>query len=169
MTGRLFAAPGQNNRDDAMTTDEIPALIESDLANTQALCQLLQEERQQLEARNLEALQHLLLQKTRLLAAIESNGNSCKSLLQQAGFPGTRQGMSEYCRQLDLTVPFTALQDSLRKCKELTLINGAIVHRSKINTMKIIDILRGIPTGSGLYTHAGESAHATEFRSLGNA
>ncbi|MDT8428274.1 MAG: flagellar protein FlgN [Pseudomonadales bacterium] len=152
-----------------MTADTISTLIENDLANTEQLSQLLKNERLQLETRNLEALQSLLQQKTELLASIERNGKACKNLLQQAGFPGTRQGMKEYCQQLGLEDSFTALQDNLRKCKELTLINGAIVHRSRINTLKIIDILRGIPTGAGLYTHAGESAHATEFRSLGNA
>ena len=149
----------------------IEELLKKDLQNTSLLAKLLTEEKGLLEKRNVELLSHTLRKKAELLAAIEKNDALCQKLLGNMGFSADRQGLLAWCKTQDPKIEalFLELQQNLHSCREMNLVNAAIVHRSKLNTGKLLDILKGKTTGSGLYNPIGSTRMSSESRTLGNA
>lgn len=145
-------------------------LLEDDLQTTGILETLLRSERTLLETRDITALNALLLEKAQLLASIENNDEARKALLLEAGYDASPQGMLQYCNQSEQDAALYAeLRAQLQRCAELTDLNGAIVHRSRMNTRQALDILRGKTITEDLYTNQGDARRTTESRALGKA
>ncbi len=145
-------------------------LLEKDLQNTVDLENLLRAERAQLESRDIGALSRILIEKAEVLAAIEQNDEARRKLLVQQGYPADNQGMRRFCSESPRGVSlYDQLREQIAQCAALTNINGAIVHRSRLNTRHVLDILRGKGTQSSLYTSAGGTNKTSETRALAKA
>mgnify|MGYP001581475856 CR=1 FL=1 len=145
-------------------------LLEKDLQNTVDLENLLRAERAQLESRDIGALSRILIEKAEVLAAIEQNDEARRKLLVQQGYPADNQGMRRFCSESPRGVSlYDQLREQIAQCAALTNINGAIVHRSRLNTRHVLDILRGKGTQSSLYTSAGGTNKTSETRALARA
>lgn len=145
-------------------------LLEKDLQNTMNLENLLRAEREQLECRDIGALSKTLIVKAEILAAIEHNDEARRKILASSGYPADNQGLKQYCTDSEQGVDaLEALHLQLRKCAELTDLNGAIVHRSRINTRQVLDIMQGKTKQSGLYTSQGGTKKTTESRAIAKA
>ncbi len=168
-----------------MSIATIRTLLAEDLQKTALLVELLGEEKQQLEQRELEALSSILHRKAQLLATIEASSTACQQFLAEAGFAGDRQGLLDCCQEVDrieaqgsdasaqsrasAVALFEQLQQNLQHCRDLNLVNAAIVHRSKLNTGKLLDILRGKTDSNTLYNPVGDTSNHGESRPLGSA
>ena len=145
-------------------------LLEKDLQNTVDLGSLLRAERTQLEARDIGALSRTLIEKAELLAAIEQNDEARRKLLVLHGYPLDNKGMRRFCAESTRGVTlYDQLREQIAQCAALTNINGAIVHRSRLNTRHVLDILRGKGTQSSLYTSVGGTHKTSETRALAKA
>lgn len=145
-------------------------LLEKDLQNTVDLENLLRAERGHLESRDIGALSRTLIEKAEVLAAIEQNDEARRKLLVQQGYPADNQGMRRFCSESPRGVSlYDQLREQIAQCAALTNINGAIVHRSRLNTRHVLDILRGKGTQSSLYTSAGGTNKTSETRALARA
>lgn len=145
-------------------------LLEKDLQNTVDLENLLRAERAQLEARDIGALSRTLIEKAEVLAAIEQNDEARRKLLVQQGYPADNKGMRRFCFESEHGVAlYDQLREQIAQCAALTNINGAIVHRSRLNTRHVLDILRGKGTQSSLYTSVGGTNNTSGTRALAKA
>jgi flagellar biosynthesis/type III secretory pathway chaperone len=153
-----------------MSANTLHRLLQDDLQNTLELEALLREERQQLAQRDINNLNKTLMLKAELLAKIENNDSARKKILDAEGYPVNNAGMKQFCldHAADASV-FDDLQTKLRQCAELTDINGAIVHRSKMNTRQVLDILQGKVARSSIYTNQGGTKEASESTAIGKA
>jgi flagellar biosynthesis/type III secretory pathway chaperone len=153
----------------AMSTKTLAQMLQKDLINATNLENLLRLEREQLEQRNIAALSALLLQKAEILADIELNDDHRRKLLASAGLPADNRHLHDYCKDIGLDALYEQLQQQFRKCAELTDINGAIVHRSRLNNRQILDILQGKNAQSSVYTSHGDTNKTSESRALAKA
>ena len=153
-----------------MSANTLHTLLQDDLQNATELEAILREERSQLASRDIEALNKTLMQKAELLAKIENNDSARKNILNAANYPANNEGMKKYCQDngADESI-FDQLQSKLRQCSELTDINGAIVHRSRMNTRQVLAILQGKVARSSLYTIQGGTNESTESTAIAKA
>ncbi|MDX1489648.1 MAG: flagellar protein FlgN [Pseudohongiellaceae bacterium] len=153
-----------------MSATALHHLLQQDLDNTTDLIALLREERSLLAKRDIENLNGTLMRKAELLAKIESNDAQRKNILATEGYAVSNEGMKQFCidNAADETI-FDKLQANIRQCSELTDINGAIVHRSRMNTRQVLDILQGKVAGSSTYTSQGGTNKASESTAIAKA
>jgi flagellar biosynthesis/type III secretory pathway chaperone len=152
-----------------MSTKTLAQMLQKDLINATNLENLLRLEREHLEKRDIASLSTLLLQKAEILADIELNDDNRRKLLASSGLPTDNRQLRDYCIDTGLDVLYEQLQQQLRKCAELTGINGAIVHRSRLNNRQILDILQGKNAQSSVYTSHGDTHKTSESKALAKA
>lgn len=159
-----------------MISTELQKLLEKDRTQLDALAQLLQEEKRCLEQRDLDKLTTLLQNKQTLLAAIEQDDHARRQLLGKAGLKAEQLNLPNLRLILSKSPDYQALaelvesvENRLKHCRELTEINSAIVHRSRINTQRTLGILRGSESLTALYTSHGATQGNNEKRDLGSA
>lgn len=158
-----------------MNNNDLQQLLEDDRKQLDALSEVLQAERSSLEQRDLEKLTGLLQQKQLLLGNIEGNDYKRRQLLQKAGVPAAQTSLAQLKKLLgqgdDQTMVslLESIEQRLSQCRELSETNSVIVHRSRLNTQRALDILRGPESLSDLYTSHGSTRSGVTKRDLGNA
>lgn len=152
-----------------MSEKAFQSLLEKDLHNAESLVTLLQSERAQLASRDIDALNRILMEKAQLLADIERNDDSRRKMLASFGHSAENQALSDYCNNVGFGAMYQALQRSLKTCAELTDINGAIVHRSRLSNRHVLDIMQGKSTHASVYTSQGGTNKQTETRAIAKA
>jgi flagellar biosynthesis protein FlgN len=157
-----------------MNNSDLHNMLGEDQLRLDELSEVLQAERVCLERRDLQNLTQLLQKKQQLLAEIESNDFNRRKLLQQAGAPVDRTSLSQLrillkdSTDTTLTTLLETIENKVRHCREMSETNSIIVHRSRLNTQKALDIMRGVDAVSGLYTSHGSTQAGTVKRDLGN-
>lgn len=152
-----------------MSEISIQSLLEKDLHNADALAVLLQGEREQLAIRDIDALNKILMEKAQLLADIERNDDSRRKMLASFGHSADNQALREYCSKAGFGPLHEELQRKLKTCAELTDINGAIVHRSRLSNRHVLDIMQGKSAHASVYTSQGGTNKQTESRAIAKA
>ena len=158
-----------------MSQPTLHHLLDDDRRQLDALYTVLQAERASLEKRDLDELNTLLQKKQALLGKIESNDQTRRQLLTKAGLPADQTSLTRLKELLmqnqDMVLVdlVTAIEHSLVQCRELSETNKIIVHRSKLNTRKALEILRGDNALTDLYNSHGDTKTGTVQRDLGNA
>lgn len=162
-----------------MSGTDLTALLESDHERLQTLIELLQAEKSCLEGRDLEQLAGLLEAKQQLMSAIEQSDHQRRQLLQKAGLAPDQTGFAalrtilantEDQQSVDL---LTSIENRLQQCRQLNEVNRVIVHRSRLNTQRVLGMLRGNEPQPGLYDSHGGTQGGTQGgkagRELGSA
>ncbi len=152
-----------------MSDSVMQGLLEKDLSNASRLENLLETERRLLEKRDIGALNQLLMEKAQLLADIESNDDARRKLLASFGKSDNNTGLRDYCTQVGIGDLYKDLLRALQHCAELTNINGAIVHRSKLNNRHMLDIMQGKSADTSLYTQRGDASTSSDTRAIARA
>lgn len=152
-----------------MSNASMQALLEQDLYNASQLEDLLRCERSQLETRDIGALSQTLIDKAQLLAQIEANDDARRKLLASLRKSTDNSGLRDYCQQEGLSDLYRNLLKSLQHCTDLTNINGAIVHRSKLNNRHLLDILQGKTSQPGVYDQRGDASTTSDTRAIAKA
>ncbi len=152
-----------------MSDTSFHSLLQKDLQNADQLAALLKQEREQLVARNIDELNRILMEKAQLLAEIERNDDTRRKMLASFGHSVDNQALRDYCQKAGFGALHEQLQLKLKACAELTDINGAIVHRSRLSNRHVLDILQGKTGQTSVYTSHGGTHKQSESRALAKA
>ncbi|MCP8464831.1 flagellar export chaperone FlgN [Pseudomonas sp. ZM23] len=151
--------------------DALLSLINGDIDAAHQLLQLIDDEYQALQARDLAQLQRLLERKVPLLQQLERNGRERTALLQQAGVSVDRQGLAQLAERngdADVLARGDELSALLDQCQEANQRNGRIIRAGQASTGRLLDILRGQDTPN-LYDRRGGSTQSSRQRPLSQA
>lgn len=162
-----------------MTTGALQQLLEQDLDGARQLHAVLLDERHLLERRDVKALDELLGRKADLLARMEKNDQARRRYLQESGFEPDRSGLQACCEALDTTAgkssapSLRSLSDdlftALTQCRDATAVNANIVHRSRSNNTRLLNLMRGGDSRPDTYDPRGTAGAKPENRTLGSA
>jgi len=152
-----------------MSASSMRQLLEKDLINASNLENLLRKEREHLQRRDIGALSNTLIEKAQLLADIESNDDARRKILASFDKSIDNSGLREYCTQEGMEALYKDLLRGLQQCSDLTNINGAIVHRSKLSNRHMLDIMQGKSSQPGVYTNHGDASTSSDSRAIAKA
>lgn len=139
------------------------------------LALVLTDERLALEQQDTEQTHALLQQKTELLTRLDNNAQERCQFLVSQGFEANEAGTQAYFESLPAATRgqykphWLALQNKLSDCKSANTVNGKIIHRSRQQIDRLLDVLRGGPDNSKIYTHAGSATSVSSQRPLAKA
>ena len=106
-------------------------LFAEDIGHASQLLQLVDEEFQALERRELPVLQQLLGAKQPLMQQLERNGRARAEILREAGVSLDREGLARYAREradgAELLARGDELGELLERCQQANLRNGRIL------------------------------------------
>lgn len=152
-------------------SDALLSLITGDIDAARQLLQLIDDEFQALQARDIAQLQQLLERKVPLLQQLERNGRERSVMLQQAGVSVDREGLSQLAERngnAELLAHGDELATLLDQCQEANQRNGRIIRAGQASTGRLLDILRGQDTPN-LYDRRGGSTQSSRQRPLSQA
>ena len=152
-------------------SDALLSLINGDIEAASNLLQLIDDEYQALQARDLDQLQKLLDSKLPLLHQLEQNGRIRTQALQQAGVSADSKGLAQIAQATGntaLTARAEELAALLERCQEANQRNGRIIRSGQASTERTLDILRGQDTPR-LYDRYGGSTQSNRQRPLSQA
>ncbi|NMZ61166.1 flagella synthesis protein FlgN [Pseudomonas nitroreducens] len=152
-------------------SDALLSLINGDIEAASTLLQLIDDEYQALQARDLDQLQKLLDGKLPLLQQLEQNGRIRAQALLQAGVSVDREGLAQIAQATgNSLLPARAeeLGALLERCQEANQRNGRIIRSGQASTERTLDILRGQDTPR-LYDRYGGSTQGNRQRPLSQA
>ncbi|MFV3305819.1 flagella synthesis protein FlgN [Pseudomonas sp. NY15181] len=152
-------------------SDALLSLINGDIDAARQLLQLIDDEYQALQARDLAQLQQLLEHKVPLMQQLERNGRERAAALQQAGVSVDRQGLEQFAQRSgngELLVRGDELGALLDQCQDANQRNGRIIRAGQASTGRLLDILRGQDTPN-LYDRRGSSTQSSRQRPLSQA
>ncbi len=147
-------------------------LIEDDIAPTQQLLELLQNEAVALHGRDMPLLETLLARKQSLIILLEQQGRRRSNLLTSLGLSADRAGVQALAaqsphgdvmlQQLDV---LTQLMDA---CQKVNATNGRIIQMQQHATATQIRILMGGDAPS-LYDSRGSTSPLAKPRAISQA
>ncbi|MCO3593925.1 flagellar protein FlgN [Pseudomonas aeruginosa] len=147
-------------------------LFAEDIGHASQLLQLVDEEFQALERRELPVLQQLLGAKQPLMQQLERNGRARAEILREAGVSLDREGLARYAREradgAELLARGDELGELLERCQQANLRNGRIIRANPASTGSLLNILRGQDAPS-LYDSRGGTASSSRQRPLSQA
>ncbi|MCJ1888210.1 flagellar export chaperone FlgN [Pseudomonas sp. LA21] len=152
-------------------SDALLSLITGDIDAARQLLQLIDDEYQALQARDLAQLQQLLERKVPLMQQLERNGRERATALQQAGVSVDRQGLEQFAQRSgnsELLARGDELGALLDQCQDANQRNGRIIRAGQASTGRLLDILRGQDTPN-LYDRRGSSTQSSRQRPLSQA
>lgn len=158
-----------------MSTTDLTSLLESDHQRLETLVELLHAEKVCLENRDLEQLARLLESKQQLMSAIEQSDQQRRQLLEKAGLASGQTGFAALGKILattddhQTTELLASIENRLQQCRDLNEINRVIVHRSRLNTQRVLSMLRGTDSQQALYDSHGSTPAQPPGRELGSA
>lgn len=131
------------------------------------------QERENLVARNLDAVQETTQTKLQLFEQLETLENHRQHLLEASGLSPDTDGMARLCRRLPAGEQLEDLWqqnlEQLKLCRETNLINGGILELGRIQAEQALAILRGQVGETRLYSAAGDTTRTLGHRELGKA
>ena len=152
-------------------SDALLSLINGDIEAATALLQLIDDEYQALQARDLDALQTLLDHKLPLLQRLDHSGRERALVLQQTGNSADRQGLAQLAQSTgneQLLARGDELAALLDQCQDANQRNGRIIRAGQASTGRLLDILRGQDMPN-LYDRRGGATQGNRQRPLSQA
>lgn len=142
--------------------DNLRRMLEQDRDSIEQLHQLLETEREHLEARRHTELTAILEAKEPLLAQLGDHSRQRQQWLEQAGLSRDHSGWEQLLKAStdtsDMLDPWRELTARFEQCQELNDINGKIIGRSRQTLGQLLNILRGQVGGPQLYNAQGATA-----------
>ncbi|WP_290705591.1 flagella synthesis protein FlgN [Amphritea sp.] len=155
--------------------EHINALTSQGVVFLGTLKNLLDQEYQALQQRNLEQLQALVEQKTEALQQLEENNQTRNQLFISAGITPDKAGLQAFKAELNETdaIAFSTLWNELEKVllqvNDKNKRNELIITRNSRNLEQLLSILRGQNQKNTLYDQSGEKGNYSAQNSLGKA
>ncbi|WP_369987469.1 flagella synthesis protein FlgN [Pseudomonas xanthosomatis] len=144
-------------------------LIEDDIAPTQELLELLEQEALALHGRDMPMLEHILARKQSLIVLLEQQGQRRRLLLTGQGLSPDRAGVQVMAAQSPngelLLQQLDVLSQLLDTCQKVNETNGRIIQLQQHTTANQIRILHGGDSPS-LYDSRGTTSPMAKPRAL---
>ncbi|KXG82492.1 flagellar protein FlgN [Pseudomonas mosselii] len=144
-------------------------LIENDIAPTQELLELLQNEAIALHGRDMLALEQILARKQSLIILLEQQGKRRSQLLLELGLSADREGAQALAAQSSngeaIMSRLDALGELMDACRQVNETNGRIIQVQQQTTANQIRILQGGDSPS-LYDSRGGTSPMAKPRAL---
>lgn len=144
-------------------------LIEDDLAPTQELLELLENETLALHGRDMQLLENILARKQSLIVLLEQQGTRRNHLLTNLGLTPDRAGVQALAAQSSagevILQQLDALTQLMDACQRVNETNGRIIHVQQHATSNQIRILMGGDSPS-LYNSRGATSPLTKPKTL---
>ncbi len=122
-------------------------LIIDDLAPTQQLLALLQEESLALYGRDMPLLEEILARKQSLIVLLEQHGKKRSEILISLGLPADHDGLAQLASHSSVGDQLLAqskeLNHLLAQCQEANLLNGQSIQLQQATTANQLRILHG--------------------------
>ncbi|MDY4299892.1 flagellar protein FlgN [Pseudomonas salmasensis] len=122
-------------------------LIIDDLAPTQQLLALLQEESLALYGRDMRLLEEILARKQSLIVLLEQHGKKRSEILISLGLPADHDGLAQLASHSSVGDQLLAqskeLNHLLAQCQEANLLNGQSIQLQQATTANQLRILHG--------------------------
>ena len=144
-------------------------LIENDIAPTQELLELLQNEAIALHGRDMGVLEQILARKQSLIILLEQQGRRRSQLLASLGLSADRAGAETLAAQSSNGPAILARLDELSKlmdaCQQVNATNGQIIQVQQHVTANQVRILQGGDSPS-LYDSRGGTSPMAKPRAI---
>ena len=145
---------------------ELEAIISSETALGEQLIELVAQERQLLETRQLDEIPSLLETKASLLEQLEQAYRRRQSWLELNGLSATETDSSlpEHTRQL-----LSSCKSLYKKINYFNSLNGILIANSRKRARLQMEIMRGLPAQDRMYDASGATTAAAVPRNLSSA
>ncbi|MBK1647458.1 flagella synthesis protein FlgN [Rhabdochromatium marinum] len=148
---------------------EFQPALERAIDLSRQLEQLLLDETALLHGREPERLQALIKSKLRLLRQVEQATRHLKALVEQAGQPFTREGLSQLLEALDtdptqedsLSAQWQTLRKLAASCELMNRNNAQTVEHSRKRVATALSIIRGEEDNGNTYNLSGHEQSGT--------
>jgi len=155
--------------------EQLNALTHQGVLLLNTLENLLEQEFEALNQRNIDQLQQLIAQKTDALTQLEENNLARNQLFIQAGITPNKSGLQQYCDQLPPAQATTfknqwrKLEQVLHSVNEKNQRNELTINRNGRNLGQLLSILRGQNQKTMLYDQSGEKGNYSAQSRIGKA
>jgi flagellar biosynthesis protein FlgN len=144
-------------------------LIENDIAPTQELLELLQNEAIALHGRDMAVLEQILARKQSLIILLEQQGRRRSQLLASLGLSADRAGAEALAAQSSngqaILARLTELSNLMDACQQVNATNGQIIQVQQHVTANQVRILQGGDSPS-LYDARGGTSPMAKPRAI---
>ena len=123
------------------------------------LVELIKQERVQLLEANIDKLNELTQEKSRLVAHMSELANRRDNALAAAGFTSKETAMKSWLSTAgsDAGAAWSALLSLTESAKELNRVNGMLINRHMSDNQNALNALHAAPQGSNVYGPNGQS------------
>lgn len=152
--------------------EQLKEYLKQDLDNLNQLDQVLSLEKQQLVARDHQALESSARLKDELIKQIQARAKQKAALLAKSGLnikPGEVTQALEKFGDTELSKLWQDSVEKLQHCKDRNAVNGKIVSLALSRTQRLMGIIRGQSAAPSLYGQQGTTHKVSGSHMLGKA
>ncbi len=147
----------------------ISQLFDQDAKQLSNLVSLLEKEQASLVDMDIDAIEHILDEKSTLIQNIAETSKSRHAALAKAGFDADENGMANWIRAHERDhSAWEKFQTNLEKAKELNRVNGQVINQHFKRNQQAINQLQGKPANNnaGLYGANGQTSSMNHSRGV---
>jgi flagellar biosynthesis/type III secretory pathway chaperone len=144
------------------TYKRISESIKSNIILLEKLLEKINEERNSIERQDLESLLDSTKEKSLAFEEVQVAFNQRIKLFEELEVPKTEKGFFSFINKLSgpqgkrLKEEWRQLSMLMNETHNATLVNQKIIHKSKENNAKVLDVLKGKRPDNNLYGKTGE-------------
>ncbi len=148
---------------------KISQLFDQDAKQLSNLVSLLQKEQASLVDMDIDAIEHILDDKSALIQKIAESSKLRHAALAKAGFDADENGMANWIRANERDHgAWEKFQANLETAKELNRVNGQVINQHFKRNQQAFNQLQGKPANNnaGLYGANGQTASVNQSRGV---
>jgi flagella synthesis protein FlgN len=141
--------------------------FEQELNVISVLLDLLEREQKCLIRTDMQTIQSLADEKTKLLEKLDALSQARYKTLSSIGFAGSESGMSDWLKSLGENEPepsWQILQKQLSRVKELNRLNGILIIKRFLINQETLNVLHGKQGGNIFYGPDGLKTTSSNHR-----
>lgn len=141
--------------------------FEQDALLAGELLRLLAREQTKLVRANIEEIEALMEEKSRLIQRMSTTAQNRYDLLAENGFSANEAGMEAWVGAQDnprLDESWQNFQTTLSQAKEINRVNGLLINKHFNRNQELLNHLQGNHSALGLYGANGQAALASSSR-----
>jgi len=140
--------------------------LQEELRTARTLLELLKQEQAQLVAADIDALNALTEEKTRLVTRMSELATDRHHALAATGFAASEAGMQAWLEPEEARQAWQNLLELARAAKEVNRSNGLLIGKHLTRNQSALNVLKGGPQGQTLYGPNGQSSVTAAGRGL---
>lgn len=148
-------------------------MLAQDSSAIQQLKNLLTQERELLEQRQLQGMEEIVSQKDHLLGNLSYTARQREQLLRSLGLAPDLAGWKTFLERdaltLSLIPAWEALTNEFVECQAANEVNGKMINRSKQTLSHLLNLIRGQVASPSLYTQKGSTTNYSSTHTVAKA